>query len=219
MHVCVCYVCVYGLCVCMHGVDAQHICMQRGNVCVCACVCYLCVHLLVDTCCLCARCRYTALMCAHVCVCMRVCSVAQSCLTLFDPRDYSPPGSSVHGILQARILEWVVISFSRGSSWPRDRTWVSCIGRWIHYHWFTREAQLQEHACLIFQFSFCRKSWAGLTAILSFCLRSPWTFRKLGQAVRKEVLDFHMRTYVWKTRKMLTVAPWCFSLTIVTDEG
>ena len=38
---------------------------------------------------------------------------------------YSPPGSSVHGILQARILEWVAISFSRGSSQPRDQTWVS----------------------------------------------------------------------------------------------
>ena len=41
--------------------------------------------------------------------------------------DCSPPGSSVHRILQARILEWVAISFSRGSSWPRNRTWVSCI--------------------------------------------------------------------------------------------
>ena len=41
--------------------------------------------------------------------------------------DYSPPGSSVHGIFQARILEWVAISFSRGSSWSRDWTWVSCI--------------------------------------------------------------------------------------------
>ena len=47
---------------------------------------------------------------------------AQSCLTLCDPMDYSLPGSSVHGILQARILEWVAISFSRGSSQPRDRT-------------------------------------------------------------------------------------------------
>ena len=46
--------------------------------------------------------------------------VAQSCLTLCDPMDGSPPGSSVHGILQARILEWVAIPFSRGSSWPRD---------------------------------------------------------------------------------------------------
>ena len=51
--------------------------------------------------------------------------VAQSCPTLGDPRDCSPPGSSVHGIFQARILEWVAISFSRGSSWPRDRTQVS----------------------------------------------------------------------------------------------
>ena len=51
--------------------------------------------------------------------------VAQSCLTLWDPLDYNLPGSSVHGILQARILEWVAISFSRENSWPGDRTWVS----------------------------------------------------------------------------------------------
>ena len=46
---------------------------------------------------------------------------------LCDPTDCSLPGSSLHGILQARVLEWVAISFSRGSSWPRDRTQVSCI--------------------------------------------------------------------------------------------
>ena len=51
----------------------------------------------------------------------------QLCPTLCDPMDWSPPGSSVQGILQARILEWVAISFSRGSSQPRDWTWVSCI--------------------------------------------------------------------------------------------
>ena len=50
-----------------------------------------------------------------------------SCLTLSDRMDCSPPGSSVHGIFQARILEWVTISSSRGSSQPRDRTQVSCI--------------------------------------------------------------------------------------------
>ena len=49
----------------------------------------------------------------------------QSCLTLRDPMDYSPPGSSVHRILQARILEWIDIPFSRGSSRPRDRTQVT----------------------------------------------------------------------------------------------
>ena len=51
--------------------------------------------------------------------------------------DYSPPGSSVHGILQARILECIAIFFSRRSSQPRDRTYVSCIGRRILYHWVT----------------------------------------------------------------------------------
>ena len=53
--------------------------------------------------------------------------VAQLCLTLCDPMYCSPPGSSVHGILKARILEWIAISFSRGSSQPRDQTQVSCI--------------------------------------------------------------------------------------------
>ena len=69
--------------------------------------------------------------------------IAQSCLTLCDPTDYSPLGSSLHGISQIRILEWVAISFSRGSSWPRDWTRVSsisCIDRWIFYQWATREA-------------------------------------------------------------------------------
>ena len=58
-----------------------------------------------------------------------------------DPMDYSLPGSSVHGISQARILEWVAISTSRGSSQPRDQTQVSCLGRWILYHCTTWEAQ------------------------------------------------------------------------------
>ena len=53
--------------------------------------------------------------------------VTQSCWTLCDPMDCSLPGSSVNGILQARIFEWVAIAFSRGSSWLRNRTGVSCI--------------------------------------------------------------------------------------------
>ena len=74
--------------------------------------------------------------CICVCVCVRVCvhidifllyvssevKVTQSCLTLCDPMDYT-----AHGILQARILEWVAFPFSRGSSQPRDQTQVSCI--------------------------------------------------------------------------------------------
>ena len=57
----------------------------------------------------------------------------QSCPTLCDPRDHSLPGSSVHGISQARILEWVAIPFFRGSSRPRDWTCISCIGRQALY--------------------------------------------------------------------------------------
>ena len=64
----------------------------------------------------------------------------QSCSTLWDPVDCSPPSSSVQRILQARILVWVTISSSRGSSQPRDQTHISCIGRWVLYHWATREA-------------------------------------------------------------------------------
>ena len=63
----------------------------------------------------------------------------QSRLTLCDPVNHIQPGSSVHGILQARILEWVAISFFTGSSQPRDRTCISCIGRRSLYHWATRK--------------------------------------------------------------------------------
>ena len=67
--------------------------------------------------------------------------VSQSCPTLCDPVDYSPPGCSLPGILQARVLEWGAISFSRGSSQPRDRTPVShSPGRRCNL-WATREAQ------------------------------------------------------------------------------
>ena len=65
----------------------------------------------------------------------------QSCLTLCDLMGCGLPGSSVHGILQARIMELVAMSFSRGNSWPRDQTHISGIGRWILYHWSTREVQ------------------------------------------------------------------------------
>ena len=69
-----------------------------------------------------------------------VCICAQLCLTLCDSMDCSLPGSTVHGIFQARILEWVAVSFSRGPSWPRDQTHIVCISKWILYHWVTREA-------------------------------------------------------------------------------
>ena len=83
---------------------------------------------------------YTVLTGACVCV-----LVAQLCLTLRDPVDCSLPGSSVHGILQARILEWVAIPFSRGSSWPRDWTRVSNIAGRFFTIWGTREAEKKKN--------------------------------------------------------------------------
>ena len=91
--------------------------------------------------------------------CMKVKAlVTQSCLTLCDPMDYGPPGSSVHGILQARILEWVYISSFRVSSPPRDQTQGFCIAGRFPFpgmglmptaveaqslkHWTSREVQI-----------------------------------------------------------------------------
>ena len=69
--------------------------------------------------------------------------VAQLCPTLYDPMDCGQAGSSVHGILQARILEWVAMPFSRGSSQSRDGTRVSCTGGGFSTIWTTREAPKQ----------------------------------------------------------------------------
>ena len=92
---------------------------------------------------------------------VHVCWVTKLCLTLCDPMDCSPPGSSVHGILHARILEWGAISFSRGSShiqglnpcllhWQADSSTLNhlgspCMARWILNHWITREVPLCAH--------------------------------------------------------------------------
>ena len=88
------------------------------------CICVLPFHLCVCVC-VCAR--------AHVCACY---SVVSDC----DPMDCSPPGSSIHGILQAKILEWVAISYSRESSRWRDWTWISHREGRLFSVWATREA-------------------------------------------------------------------------------
>ena len=81
---------------------------------------------------------------------MEVCLVVRACVPVIrlvvfnscDPSECSPPGSSVLGIFPARILEQVAISSSRGSSWPRGWTHISCIGRRLLYNWATQESQL-----------------------------------------------------------------------------
>ena len=81
--------------------------------------------------------------------------VSSSVVSIWDPIDYSPPGSSVHGILQARISEWVAIPFSRGSSGPRDQTQVSHIVGRFSTDWATREALTKPHTLSEFPLSLC----------------------------------------------------------------
>ena len=90
---------------------------------------------------LCTRQTWVKHGCRSVCVCVCVCVYTQSLSYVQLFVDYSPLGASVHGIFQARILEWVTISYSKGSSPPRDQTGVSCIGRQILHRWATWEAQ------------------------------------------------------------------------------
>ena len=95
--------------------------------------------------------------------------VSDSC----DSMNCSPTGSSVYGILQARILEWIAISFSRGSFWPRNRTWVFCFaGRWL-----TDWAKMDEH---------WRTDGFGLWCWRRL-LRIPWTARRSNQSILKEI--------------------------------
>ena len=86
-------------------------------------------------------CLYTIFPLKCVCLCVQISPslVTQLCPTLFNPMNCSLPGSFVHGILQTRILEWDAIFFSRGSSWPRDRAWVSYIAGRFFTIWATRK--------------------------------------------------------------------------------
>ena len=97
----------------------------------------------------------------------QVCEVAQSCPILCSPMDCSLPSFSVHGIFQAIILKWVAISFSRGSSWPRDRTQVSRIAGRRFTIWVTREASINKVALnnrhLFFSSSGCYKSESSIS--------------------------------------------------------
>ena len=110
---------------------------------------------------------------------------------LEPPMDCSPPGSSVHGILQARILERVAMPSSRGCSWPRDGTWVSCVaGRFLTV-WATREASFPDypdypypklmifwlgHKQLLYKFL---SSWVSQKHLFSKCL-SPYFVSSTG---------------------------------------
>ena len=97
---------------------------------------------------------------------MKWSEVAQSCPTLCDPMDCSLPGFSVHGILQARVLEWVAIAFSRGSAQPRDPTQVSRNASRCLTLWATREAQMDIQWTWIWENS--RNSEGQMPGMLQF---------------------------------------------------
>ena len=117
-----------------------------------------------------------------------MCSVAQSCPALHDPMDCSLPGSSIHGILQARILEWVAMPSSRGSSQPRDGTQVfsvSYTGRWILYHCTAWEAHLV--IWIVPKLVGC--SWTRVT----LCFRRLFSF-----ALGDYPLPYNYFSFLWK---------------------
>ena len=103
----------------------------------------------------------------------------QSCPAVCNSMNCSPPGCSVHGIFQARILEWVAISFSRGSSWPRDWTQVSCMAGGFFTVWATRE-DCQITARILIQESLVSwgqsSRWNGFVVGVVQSLSHVWLF-------------------------------------------
>ena len=121
-----------------------------------------------------------------VCVCVYV--VAQSCPTLCNPMDCSPPGSSVHGILQERLVQWVAIPFSKGSSWPRDQTQVSCIAGRFFTIWTTREASEGRASNSPFKifFRFCCNQFSSVAqSCLTLC--DPTDYSMPGFPVHRQL--------------------------------
>ena len=102
---------------------------------------------------------------------LQVCSVTKSCSTLSNSMDCSPPGSSAHGISQTRILEWVAISYYKGSSWPMFPIQVSYIAGWFFTNWSTREAPLCVYKIFFFFFSYVLErlfEWLYTSRLIAF---------------------------------------------------
>ena len=152
----------------------------------------------------------------------RDCLVTQSCPTLCDPMDSSTPGSSVHGILQVRILEWVAIPFSGGSSPPSDWTHVFCIGRQILYHWVNWEApSLSSHPLYCEAFSLplrfslswqsqrCAPWLPGSPSFQERRLRCSRGNLNLGQAGELRGNSYHPMISLKGVGPRCSELPWC----------
>ena len=122
-----------------------------------------------------------------------------SCVWLCNPMDGSLPGSSVHGILQTRILEWVAISSSRGSSQPWDQTWVSCvscIGMWVVYHLHHLGSPRLAWIPVQMKYDFCSESWLSFPSCLK--VNSNFSLRTKVRKHKPFSLDcFPLQDLVW----------------------
>ena len=120
--------------------------------------------------------------------------VTQSCLILCDPMDCSTPGSSVHGILQARILEWSDISFSKGSSQPREWTWFSCIAGRFFTIWANPR---------LLKRTLKGGTWKRSPKKLLFNWTNPLiSWEKLGFWIISDVCSFIFKKRVWMTSEI-----------------
>ena len=122
--------------------------------------------------------------------------------------DCSLPGSSVRGILQSRILEWVAFSFWRGSSWPRDQTCIFCIGSWILHHWATWE---YDPIALLYVYSRTNTEQPGQAGSLFFSSGQAWCHRQYvyRAAVASVVSLVFSEDQEWPARGFRKVL-WCW---------
>ena len=132
---------------------------------------------------------------------IRVSEVAQSCPTLCDAIDYSLPGSSVHGIFQAIVLEWIAISFSRGSSQPRAQTQVSRIVDRYFTVWATREV-LYTYIYIYINRVTVLYTWQECNFVNQLYFNN--TYRYILKAVSCE-FQFYLESYwgLWNRRQPL----------------
>ena len=120
--------------------------------------------------------------------CMNKGEIAQLCPTLCDPLDCNPPGSSIHAIFQARILEWVAIPISRGSFWPRDQTRVSRIAGRLFTIWATKIPYMGiwlENKCIEWPYVPCPD---GLYFI-------SFSFKNYGRSELEEILETNLTSF------------------------
>ena len=133
--------------------------------------------------------------------CAMPCSATQSCPTLCSHVDYSLPGSSVHGVSQARILEWVAVSSSEGSSQPGDQIHISCIGRQVLFHRATCEAlngKITLSKLVHFQpcYSLVNLAAEGRKVVKKSTERAT----DPGREKRRPTVKYHKTLYIIRTR-------------------